>query len=284
MKYAVTASTGRFGKYAISELEKIINQEDTIVAIARDVEKAKKVLPKNIEIREGNYDSSESITDALKGIDRVLFISSQPGGKVSRQVQHQNVVSSLEKNNVKFVAYTSFPNAQKSKSELAQDHKKTEDMIMTSDMNYSFLRNNWYLENESSFIQNGVANKNVKYWAENKAGWALEREYAEAAAKVLVLDKPKKIYEFTGKLASFNDLGLALKQATGNDFSIDKLTNKEYVKYLEDTGLDNDTAELVASFQLPINNGSLDFASNDLEVVLNREPKNLLASIEELIK
>ena len=110
MKYAVTAATGNFGQLAVKYLSQLTSSKD-IVVIARNREKAEKLFP-NFEIRIGDYDKQTSITEALQGIDRVLFISSQPGGKVDRKVQHQNVVNAIQANHVSFVAYTSFAHAK----------------------------------------------------------------------------------------------------------------------------------------------------------------------------
>ena len=130
MKYAVTAATGNFGQAAVKALGKLTDKSNIIV-IARNQEKANKFFP-DFEVREGNYDDVDSMTKALNGVDRVLFISSQPGGKVSRDIQHKHVVQALQNAGVDFVAYTSFPDAQNSVSALAADHKMTEQLSMPS--------------------------------------------------------------------------------------------------------------------------------------------------------
>ena len=278
MKYAVTAAAGRFGRNAVQELSKIVGSENVVI-IDRNLEKAQKLYP-NYEVREGNYDDPASITSALKGIDKVIFISSQPGGEVPRSQAHKNVVDALKKNDVKFVAYTSFPHAQTSKSALAEDHKITEDAIKDAGIAHSFLRNNWYLENEIGFLKSGAADQPALYWANNKAGWALENDYSEAAAKVVASENPKEVYEFAGASRSYQDLGEALQKATGNDFEIKQVSEEDYIKALEETGLDHGTAAMFASFQAPINDGSLEEDTDDLAEALNRP----VTPIEEAIK
>lgn len=283
MKYAITAATGKFGIAAVDALLKEVSANE-IVAIVRDTTKAKEVLPDGIEIREGNYDDKESMVNAFAGIDKVLFISSQPGGKVARDIQHQNVVDALVQDNVDFVAYTSFPDAQNSVSQLAGDHKATEDAIKKAGIKHAFLRNNWYLENEIGFIQSGVANQTASYWASNTVGWALEREYATAAVKVLVGDNTKDVYEFSGEAYDYEDLGKALKVATGNDFEVKQVTHDEYVSLLESAGLDNQMAAMFASFQAPIDEGSLVPKTDDLVEVLGHKTLSLEDAVREMIK
>ena len=135
--------------------------------------------------------------NTFNGIDHVLFISSQPGGKVDRATAHANVVDALKENNIKFVAYTSFPDAQNSTAALATDHRLTENAIKEAGIDHSFLRNNWYLENEIGFLQSGAASCDALYWANNKAGWHLNVITQKGLQKLL----PAKILvKFTNLL------------------------------------------------------------------------------------
>ncbi|MFD0898678.1 NAD(P)H-binding protein [Loigolactobacillus binensis] len=282
MKYAITAATGHFGQTAVNELLKLTDRHN-VIAIARNVAKAKELLPQGIEIRQADYADATAMTTALQGVERLLFISSQPGGAVARDVQHQNVVKALAAANVKFVAYTSFPNAQNATSALAGDHKITENAIKNTGVAHAFLRNNWYLENEIGFLQNGAADQVAAYWASGNAGWALEREFAAAAAKVLTLSDPQEVYEFAGPAHTYADLGAALKQATGNDFTVKQVTAAEYQAGLEAAGLDTNTAALFTSFQAPINDGSLNEQTTDLQTVLGHDLTALPDAIHEIL-
>lgn len=267
MKYAITGATGNFGQSAVKALVDKVGTS-SVIAIARNTEKAEKVLPVDVEIRVADYGNEESLEKAFADIDKLLFISSQPSGEVSRGKQHENVVTALKNAGVNYVAYTSFPKADISKAGLAIDHCLTENLIKQSGVAHSFLRNNWYLENEAAFLQSGAAGQTATYWANGTAGWALEREFAQAAVNVLTSDNTKEIYEFSGPARTYEDLGKALKEATGKDFEIKQVTEDEYTVLLEKTGLPHDVAAMYASFQEPIDDGSLTNDSTDLENIL----------------
>lgn len=282
MKYAITAATGHFGQNAVKVLADKVGK-DKLVVIARDQAKADKLFP-GFEIRQGNYDDQASMATALKGIDKVLFISSQPGGKVDRATQHRNVVNALKAAGVSFVAYTSFPDAQNSVSALAADHKLTEKLIKDAGIKHAFLRNNWYLEDEMVFLQNGAKDKPATYWAKGNAGWALESELAEAAVNVLTSDNPQEVYELAGPMHTYEDLGQALQQATGNHFDVKQVSKDDYTRSLVAAGFDEGTAAMFASFQDPIDNGSLNHPSDDLAKVLGRKPLPLVDAIKKVLK
>ncbi|WP_294975599.1 NAD(P)H-binding protein [uncultured Leuconostoc sp.] len=281
MKYAITAATGHFGQLAYHYLQELVDIKD-IVVIARNLEKAQELFA-GADVRQADYDDTDSMTRALAGVDRVLFISSQPGGPVPREAQHQNVIDALVANNVSFVAYTSFAKADQSISALASDHLTTEHALAASGLSNSLLRNNWYLENEMGFITAGASQHATSYWATGRAGWALEREYAEAAVKVLVSDAPKAIYEFSGSINDYESLGLALAQATEEKITVTKETRDDYIATLEKSGLSQDLATLFASFQSPIDEGSLDVPSNDLSDVLGRDLTPLPVALKEIL-
>ncbi|PWG00461.1 NAD(P)H-binding protein [Levilactobacillus bambusae] len=286
MKYAITAATGKFGQTAVNQLLQLVGPDDEVIAIVRDRDRASQKLPKSVTLREGTYDDETSMERALSDVDRVLFISSQPGGELPRSEQHQNMVTALSKADVKFVAYTSFPHAQASTDPLASDHKLTEDLIQASGVAHAFLRNNWYLENEMDFLQKGAHGQTATYWANpsNSAGWALEREYAEAAAKVLTMTDPQTIYEFGGPKKTYSDLGEALKQATQKNFEVGQVSRTTFYNELIATGMDEFIANMVTLVQQPIDDGALSEETVDLPDVLGHNLVSLPEAIQEILK
>jgi NAD(P)H dehydrogenase (quinone) len=282
MKYAVTGATGKFGQTVVKVLAENVDNAD-IIALARNTEKAEKLLP-GIEARPGSYDSEEVLEKSLQGVDKLLLISSIPGQAVSRIQQHKNVINAAKKAGVRFIAYTSFPHADKAKSPLAVDHKNTEQAIRESGIGYSFLRNNWYLENERMQIPAAINNKPFVYSAgDGRVGWALEREYAEAAAKVLMSTEPKTVYEFSGPQHSYDDLARTLKVLTDNDFEVMSLSDDEYRKRLVAIGYSPQAAAGIVSMQKLIRDGDLAETSNDLPQALGHPLPTFEESLKEVI-
>lgn len=215
MKYAVTAATGHFGERVVLKLLSLVSFND-IVVIARDIEKAKKMYPTAVEIRQGDYNDEKMMEKAFAGIDRVLFISSQPNARHPRVAQHKNVVTAAANAGVKYLAYTSFPHADISEAPLAEDHRATEKMIIDARLPHSFLRNNWYLENELPEIEAAKSGKPFIYaTGEVTVGWAEEKLYAEGAARVMTMleNDPLEIYEFHGVQHTYKELAKAIKVA-----------------------------------------------------------------------
>ncbi|GHP13882.1 NAD(P)-dependent oxidoreductase [Lentilactobacillus fungorum] len=282
MKYAVTGSTGKFGQAAIKVLKDTIGSGN-IIALARNTDKAKRLFPE-LEVRPGSYDLKDQLVTSLTGVSRLLLISSIPGQTVSRVQQHQNVINAAKQAGVQFIAYTSFPRANSAASPLAADHRETEQALRQSGINYAFLRNNWYLENERLFFNDALANRPFVYSAGNgRVGWALEREYAEAAAKVLLSDDPKTVYEFSGPQHDYADLGRALQVVSGHQFDITSTSDDELRKRLIAMGMKEPAANRVVSMQQLIRSGDLDEPSGDLADVLGHSLPTFEDSIKEVL-
>ena len=71
MKIGITGATGQLGRLVVSKLKTKISP-DNIVALVRSVPKAADL---GIEVREADYDKTETLDPALKGIDTLLLIS-----------------------------------------------------------------------------------------------------------------------------------------------------------------------------------------------------------------
>ena len=219
MNILVTGATGNFGGYALKVLQDLV-PEDNLYGLARTEEKGAKLKEAGFKVRIGDYTDSASLQKAFEGIDRLLFVSSTTDG--DRQAQHRDVVEAAKAAGVGYIAYTSFGKATESTSPLAADHRFTEQLIEESGIAHTFLRNNWYLENEAAFLAAGAKGGKFIYAGGNgQAGWALRREYAEVAARAVSgkFDFPK-ILELGGSLRTYEDLGAALRGATGKDLEV----------------------------------------------------------------
>lgn len=284
MKYAVTGATGRLGRSVISQLVSQLNK-DEIIALARDTKKAANILPAGIEIRKADYTNEKELEEAFKNVDRLLFVSSVPGAEYPRDKQHLNIVEAAKKAGVKFIAYTSFPHADQAKSQLSSDHRITEQALSESGIKHSFLRNNWYLENEFDLIKTALAGGHIVYSAQNgRVGWALEREYAAAAAKVLISKSPKKIYEFAGQPLTFAEFAAVLSEISSKEFKVESVTDGEYKNILENQGVPSQVADMIVMVQTLIRNNELAKESKDLEEVLGHGLMPLKEAIQEVIQ
>jgi NAD(P)H dehydrogenase (quinone) len=102
LKIAVTAASGRLGRRILSHL--VAEGSHDIIAIVRKPDSLK--LP-GVEVRAGDYDSAQQMTDAFAGIDTVLMISAPVVIGIDRVTQHRNVIAAAKAAGVRKVVFTS---------------------------------------------------------------------------------------------------------------------------------------------------------------------------------
>jgi len=282
MMYAVTGSTGNFGTLAIQSFLKQGILASSITALARNEAKTKDLKAKGVNVRIADYNDKASLVSALRGVDRLLIISGSEVGQ--RAAQHHNIIEAAKSAGIKRIAYTSITQASTSKNPLASEHKATEEELKASGIDYTILRNNWYLENFAGDIagakQSGIIAAAVK---NGKVGSALRSEYAEAAVRALSGEgHAGKTYELGGLPWSYEEFAEAVSTVIGRPVRFKTITEAEKKAALLGFGLPNGMAEFYAKLDTSIEDGTLSFHSDDFIKLLGREPSSLVEGIRKI--
>ncbi|NWQ44114.1 SDR family oxidoreductase [Bacillus sp. EB106-08-02-XG196] len=270
MKILVTGATGKLGSKVVDLLLKSLPASEVAVSV-RNPEKAEGLRARGVEVRQGDFDHPETLDLAFRGIDRLLIISAD-GDNETRIRQHTNAVQAAERAGVKFIAYTSLANATESTNIMAPPHVSTEAAIIKTGIPYSFLRNNWYLENEIGSIQGALAGAPwVTSAGAGRVGWALQQDFAEAAVAVLIGNGHENtVYELSGPLLTQEDFAAALGVVLGKEIPVQQVSDEKYAEIMKGLGLPDFVIPIVVGIQESIRNGSLEVESNDFEKVLGR--------------
>ncbi|MCY9339952.1 SDR family oxidoreductase [Bacillus haynesii] len=270
MKMLVTGATGKLGSKIVEKLLETVPADQLAVSV-RNPEKAEALRARGVDVRQGDFDRPETLESAFRGIDRLLIISAD-GDNETRIRQHGNAVAAAEHAGVRFIAYTSIANARDSKNFLAPTHKATEEAILKTGIPYSFLRNNWYLENEMSSIQGVLAGAPWVTSAENgKVGWALQQDYADAAAAVLSGEGHENtVYELSGELLTHEEIASALGEVLGKEVPVQHVDDAAYRDIMKNAGVPDFLIPMVVDIQKGIREGTLEVESDDFEKVLGR--------------
>ncbi|GIP56707.1 MULTISPECIES: SDR family oxidoreductase [Paenibacillus] len=284
MKILVTGATGKLGTKIVETLLKSVPADQLAVSV-RNPEKAEGFRARGVEVRQGDFDHPETLDTALTGIDRLLIISAD-GDNETRIRQHTNAVAAAERAGVKFIAYTSLVNAKESKMFLSPPHKATEEAILRTGIPYSFLRNNWYLENEISSIQGVLAGAPwVTSAGSGKVGWALQQEYAEAAAAVLAGDGHENtVYELSGKLMTQEQFASALGEVLGKDIPVQQVDDEAYADIMKGAGVPDFLVPFLIGIQQGIREGGLEVESNDFEKLLGRPATPVREALTQIVR
>lgn len=284
MTYLLTGVTGGLGNGILTELSETVPHKD-ISVLVRSKAKGESFAAAGYDVRIGDYADKQSLVKAFSGIETLMFVSGAPGQAVSRELQHKQVIEAAKQAGIKQLVYTSLANAEQSHSVLAPDHIVTESLIKSSGIAYKILRNNWYLENETSIFKDALDGKGFVYaGGHGKVGWAVKNDYAKAAAHALVQPfTANTVYELSGPLLTYTELHQAFETASGKKVDAIAMTIADYKAALTRAGLPEAVVGIVTAIQADIAAGELDVVSDDLTQLLGHTPTPITQGIADII-
>lgn len=280
---AITGATGQLGQLVIEQLLNTV-PANQIVAIVRNPAKAEALRQQGITVRQGDYADESTVTSALKGVDKLLLISSSEVGQ--RATQHQNVINAARAAGVKFIAYTSLLHADKSPLGLHVEHVATEKALAESGIPYALLRNGWYTENYLASappaLEHGVF---IGAAGEGKIASATRADYAAAAAKVISGDgHAGNVYELAGDHAwTLSELAAELSKQSGKNVAYQNMSEADFAAALKGVGLPAGLAEMLADSDVGASKGGLFDDSHTLSKLIGRPTTPLSESIKAIL-
>lgn len=280
MKIAITGATGQLGNLVIEQLLQLTAAQN-IVALVRNVDKAKHFKVQGIELREFDYDRPETLVPALLGIDKLLLISANEIGR--RTPQHQAVIDAAKVASVPYLAYTSLLRANTSPLGLAQEHRETEKLIQDSGITYTFLRNNWYSENYLAGVAHTIEIGTLFGAAQDgRISSASRIDYAEAAAKVLTsTGHENKTYELAGSESFIKaDLAQFISQATHKPVIYQNLSADDLCQGLIQASLPSHLIDVIVDADVQTAKGAMYSNSKDLEHLIGRNTTSIQNAIK----
>jgi NAD(P)H dehydrogenase (quinone) len=267
MKIAITGATGQLGGLAIKTLGKKLPTEQ-IVALARDPAKGANL---GVEVRPADYRKPETLVPALRGITRLVLISS--GDFDARFAQHLNVIRAAHEAGVGHIVYTSILKGHASPMAIAEDHKETEKAIAATGIPATILRNGWYTENHTGSLGGALAAGAMIGSAGNgRLSSAARADYADAIAAVAAgKGHEGKTYELAGDNAhTMADIAAEVSRLTGRTIPYNSMPMEAYAGILKSFGLPEGFAFMLADADARAAEGALFDDSGTLGRLIGR--------------
>ncbi|MFV0471943.1 MAG: SDR family oxidoreductase [Paludibacteraceae bacterium] len=281
MKIAIAGATGQLGHIVVAKLKEKTASEN-LVALARTPEKATNL---GIEIRTFDYAKADDQSEALKGVDTLLLISSSEVGE--RAVQHKSVIDAAKKASVKRIVYTSILRASTSDMALASEHFITEKALIVSGIDYTILRNGWYTENYAGNISGAIqAGAVIGSAGEGKISSATREDFAEAAAVVLTSEgHENKTYELAGDEAyTLSEFAAEISKQTGKNIPYNNLPETDYTQVLIKVGIPESFAKILADSDAKASKGSLYSDDKTLSKLIGHSTTPMATTVKRFIQ
>ena len=274
----ITGASGKLGGAPIRFLLQRKVAPHRIAAVVRDPAKVADLAAQGVQVRRGDYTDIRSLEDAFRGIDNLLFISTNFVGE-ERMLQHRNVVNAARAVGVRHVVYTSvIKPAPDANFAAAPGHFHTEALIRESGMRYTFFRNNLYADLVPLMFGEALQTGTVVHnGGDGRIGFVAREDIAHALAAVLAKGEDvDREYAITAvKSYSLNDVATALSQASGKTVSYTPVSSDAFLKALEARGLPPPIVAMSVGLGEAIRAGEFDARSTDLERLLGRTPTTL---------
>ncbi|MGE5480689.1 MAG: SDR family oxidoreductase [Chloroflexota bacterium] len=282
----VTGATGHFGKKAVNFLIDKGVCTSHIGALARNEQKTDDLRRLGVQIKLGNYDDYDSLVKAFQGVDKLLFVS---GSEIEKRgTQHENVVKAAKEAGVRRIVYTSFDRANDDKNSpiasIANVHIETEERIMESGMDYTFLRNAIYSEYVPLFLGPNVLERGIYLPAESGAApYASRADMAEAAANVLIKEGHiNKAYKTVNiRNYTFAEVAHLISDLTKVKVEYVSPKEDEFSSALLSAGMPQATLDGILGWMRGLREGYFESIYSDLEMLLGRKPMDLRTSLEK---
>lgn len=271
MSIAVTGATGHLGRLVIADLLEHGVAPGEITAVVRDPDKAADLAAGGVRVHVADYDRPETLKGAFAEGDRVLLIS---GNDVGRRIpQHTAVVEAAARAGVAQLAYTGILGGPAADFTLGDEHRATEELILSSGVPYTFLRNGWYTEvytaNLPAVLEHGVVIGNA---GDGRVSSAARADYAAAAAAVLAGEgHENKAYDLSGDTAwSFPEYAATVAEVAGREVAYHDVSAEERQEILVGVGVPADFAAVLVDVDRAIGRGLLAGTSGELARLIGR--------------
>jgi NAD(P)H dehydrogenase (quinone) len=280
MPFLITGATGHLGRLVVEQLLAAGVPAGDIIATGRATDKIKDLADQGVQVRAVEFSDPAAVRAAVAEADRVLLVSGMDlGGRVA---QHRNVIDAAREAGTGLVAYTSIVNAGTTTIRLAADHQATEQLLRDSGVPYVVLRNSWYHENYTDRLPVFLAQGAIPGSAgEGRISAAARADYAAAAVRVLTTDgHAGQAYELgSDEPFTLAQLAAEISAQSGKEVRYVDLPEAEYAKSLQEHGVPELMADLIAETDAAAAHGTLYTASGHLKALAARPATTLSAAV-----
>jgi NAD(P)H dehydrogenase (quinone) len=282
MTIAITGASGQLGRLTAEALLEKLTPSD-LVLVTRSPEAIADLAARGADVRHADFEDPASLAGAFDGVERLLLISAS-FFRV-RVPQHRAAIDAAVAAGVRLVAYTGIGNPSHSNPGVAaRDHRETEEALLASGLDWTFLRNGIYADSLLNGADAAIATgRLVTNAGEGRTAYVARADCAAAAAAVLTGEgHERKAYDITSRDAlSPADVAALLSELSGRTVEPAYVSDEEWVATMvEHAGMPEALAQDIATFGIAARWGYLGAMSTAVRDLTGREPVGVRAVLE----
>lgn len=251
MKIAVTGATGHLGSKVIEHLNKE-KQDLEIIALVHNKNRAQALMEKGYEIREIDFQNEDSLIKAFAGIDTLVYVASKTYSVFDRVRELENVLSALEKNQVKnLVAMSFIADQENNPFVMSPFYGYLPRRLAGTDLNYAIAKNSLYADPLVPYLPELIERKGLIYpVGDQEMSFITLEDSAEAMAKIALSEKylksRKSYLLIQARSYTMPELGEIMTKVTGHEIGYHPVSVEEFGKIYAAEG---DGSELASMYK-----------------------------------
>jgi NAD(P)H dehydrogenase (quinone) len=270
----VTGVSGNLGRQVVKHLRE--GGAKTIVGFTRNPDKASGL--EGVELRRADFNDPSHLAEQIAGVERLLVISTDTlAGRAELQV---GAIDAAVKAGVKHILYTSITSPYpdpRPEAIIPNSHYWTEVRMAASGVDFSFLRNNLYIDYQIPAAQNAIASGTLYHAAgAGRRAYVTREDCAAAAAGALLTAEGKHVYDISGPEAlSPDDVAAIFAEIGGKPVKAANVPADALKAGMIQAGLPAEFAGVMAHFDADAAKGHLAVVTDDVERLTGRKPRSL---------
>jgi len=230
----ITGASGSVGREVVREMQKT---GQAFCAMYRSKEEAAKA-PTGVKTVIADFRDTASLLSALQGVERAFLVCSPVQALVELE---GNAIDACKKAGVKRIVLNSALGAGDYDKSFPSWHRKVEDKLKASGIEFVILRPNGFMQNAITYLAPSIRAQAAFYDAMGnaKTSYIDVRDVAAVAARTLTSDgHAGKVYELNGPEAiAQDDLAKRIAAKSGREVKHVNIPREAHQKAMLDVGM-----------------------------------------------
>jgi uncharacterized protein YbjT (DUF2867 family) len=266
----VTGATGNVGSQVVKQLSSF---RGIVRAAVQSKNRADDIKNTKAELVEMNFNKSETVEAAFKGIQKLFLLTPFVPDMVEMS---KSLIREAKKANVNYIVKQSaFGSELEDGITMNKLHRQVEEAIVSSGINYTLLRPMSFMQNYLG-LSDSIKLQGIFYapLIDSRTSFVDVRDIAAVAVEALTKSgHENKAYNITGPEAVSNyDIANILSKTTGRKITYVNISDDEARKGMKENGMQEWTINALMELYDFQKAGKASHVSLDVERVINRKP------------
>lgn len=287
MKVFVSGANGQFARSVIRNVLSR-GKADSLVVGTRNVDTpfAQELAAAGVDVRKADFREPALMAEALRGVDRALFIPTYDVNTVRLQ-QNLNAIEAARTAGVAHLIYASFVNVESPLVEHSRMvHFPTEQAIRASGLGYTILRHALYADTILGDLQETLSTGVLRRpGGAARIAYIAREDLGLSAALVLLSEglNGKIFSETMDRTYSGSDIAAVMTEVFGRPVRYEAIAVEDWPQYMVDKwGFPAELAQSVKGTATALAAGEFDIVSADYQQITGRAARSLKQFLEDV--